>query len=462
MNLSFPDIVIVILYLIAVIAIGFYSKKKESTSGYILSGRKLTLPFFIATLVATWYGLILGVGEFVYSQGIVAWVCMGLPYYAAAILFGIFIAGKVRRSNIISIPDLMTQRFGRFAGQIASLLVVIISIPAAYILMLGVLLQMITGVALEYAIIAGALLSVCTLFTGGFEADVKTNALQFVLMYLGFGALFVFSVLTYGSPVQMAATLPPSHKLLHGNYSWQVIVTWFIISLQTFIDPSFHQRSAAAISPSVARKGILLSVVCWIIFDFLTLSTGLYARAYLSTEPMMSYPALGAEVLPVVWRGLFVVSLLATVMSSLNSYAFLSAVTIGNDIVFQLTKKKNAPYWTRIGLAISTMIGIVLALAVPSAVQLIYKTASIAVPGLLIPIIVGYSAQRTITNVGIITLMCASSGLSFLWMILPHAMVISREYQEFFNSIEPMIPGIVLSIVLYSIFAVIYRYRRAS
>jgi len=157
-----------------------------------------------------------------------------------------------------------------------------------------------------------------------------------------------------------------------------------------------------------------------------------------------------------------VVSLLATVMSSLNSYAFLSAVTIGNDIVFQLTKKKNAPYWTRIGLAISTMIGIVLALAVPSAVQLIYKTASIAVPGLLIPIIVGYSAQRTITNVGIITLMCASSGLSFLWMTLPHAMVISREYQEFFNSIEPMIPGIVLSIVLYSIFAVIYRYRRAS
>lgn len=462
MNLSISDLIIVCIYLIAVIAIGFYSKKKDSSTGYILSGRKLTLPFFIATLVATWYGLILGVGEFVYAQGIVAWVCMGLPYYAAAILFGIFIAGKVRRSNIISIPDLMTQRFGRIAGQIASLLVLIISIPAAYILMLGVLLQMITGIDLEYAIIAGAVLSVCTLFTGGFDADVKTNAMQFVLMYLGFGALFIFSMIKYGSPMQMAASLPPSHTLLLGNYSWQVIATWFIISLQTFIDPSFHQRSAAAITPSVARKGILLSVVCWIIFDFLTLSTGLYARAYISTEPMMSYPALGSDVLPVVWRGVFVVSLLATVMSSLNSYAFLSAVTIGNDIVFQLINKKNAAYWTRFGLAISTGIGIVLALAVPSAVQLIYKTASIAVPGLLVPILVGYSNRKTISNVGIITLMCCSSGISLLWMTLPHVLYISRQYQEFFTSIEPMIPGIVLSIVLYSIFAVVYRYRRTE
>ena len=462
MKLEVIDFIIIAIYLIAVIAIGFYKKNSKSTSGYILSGRKLTLPYFVATLVATWYGLILGIGEFVYSQGIVAWICMGLPYYFAAIMFSVFISRKIRTTNIISIPDFIHHTYGRVAGQIASYLVLIISIPAAYILMMGVLLEMITGINLQYSIIIGALLSICFLFTGGFEADVKTNALQFILMYVGFGALLVFAMIKYGSPVHMLAALPSTHTNLLGNYSWQVICSWFIISLQTFIDPSFHQRSAAAISPSVASKGVLVSVGCWIVFDFLTITTGLYARAYISTEAIMSFPALGADVLPVVWRGLFAVSLLATVMSSLNSYAFLSAVTIGNDILFQLVRTKSPTYWTRIGLAITTVIGILFAIVIPSAVQLIYKTASIAVPGLLLPILMGYSTKKRISHFAAIFLMCASSGLSLLWMIVPNIYIIPENMRDFFQSVEPMIPGIVLSIVLYSIFVLTYRHKNTE
>ncbi|MBK9246880.1 MAG: hypothetical protein IPM69_01900 [Ignavibacteria bacterium] len=419
------------------------------------------MPFFIATLVATWYGIILGIGEFVYSQGIVAWVCMGLPFYGAAILFSIFIAGKVRNSKIISIPDMFNQRFGQFSAQIASILVLIISIPAAYILMLGVLIQMILGIDLNYSIIIGAILSISSLFTGGFDADVKTNTIQFVLMYVGFGALLVFCLIKYGSPTDMISILPPSHTLLLGNNSWQVVCTWFIIALQTFIDPSFHQRSAAATTPSVAKKGILISVGFWILFDFLTITTGLYARAYINTEAIMSFPALGAEVLPEVWRGLFAVTLLATVMSSLNSYAFLSAITIGNDILFQLIKKKNATYWVRVGLVVSTSIGILLAIIIPSAVQLIYKTASIAVPGLLIPIFIGYSSTNKLTQIQIIILMCSASALSLLWMFIPFIELFPQNILDILISVEPMIPGIVLSIVLYSIFAINYKLKRA-
>ncbi len=460
MQLTFSDFIIIVLYLIAVIAIGFYNKKSKTTTAYILSGRKLTLPFFVATLVATWYGLILGIGEFVYSQGVVAWICMGLPYYASAVAFSIVLAGKIRTSNVLSIPDLISQKYGRHAGLMSSLLVLIISIPAAYILMLGVLVEMMTGLRLEYSIVIGSILSICYMFTGGFESDVKTNTLQFILMYAGFGTLLVFAIGTLGSPSHMLSLLPASHTNFMGNSSWQVLCTWGIISLQTFIDPSFHQRSAAAVTPSVARRGILISVVCWLVFDFLTITTGLYARAYIVAEPIMSYPALGAAVLPPFWRGLFAVSLLATVMSSLNSYAFLSAVTIGNDIIYQLVKRKNATYWTRLGLAVSTIVGIAMAIVLPSAVQLIYKSASIAVPGLLLPILSGYSSKKHLSRRGILIIMCASSGISIVWMTLSTLSVLPPGGQEFFASIEPMIPGIVLSIVLYSIFACSYRRTR--
>ncbi len=463
MNLSIVDLIVIAVYFLVVILIGFFSYKlssrhKNKKTEFLLAGRQLTLPLFVATLVATWYGLILGVGEFVYSQGVVAWVCMGLPYYCAATLFGVFIAGKVRKSTAETIPEQVSMRYGPVAGRIASILVLIITIPAAYILMLGVLLQMITGMGLPLCIILGTLSSVLYLFTGGFRADVTTNALQFFLMYIGFGVLLIFAILKYGSISTMAAALPESHLSFMGGNSWQVIVTWFIISLQTFIDPSFHQRSAAAKTPTVAKKGILISVLFWILFDFLTITSGLYARVHLKIDPIMAFPALGEQILPVFWKGVFVVSLLATVMSTLNSYSFISGMTIGNDIISKIFKKqRTTEYYTRIGLGIASVIGIFMAILLPSAVQLIYKTASIAVPGLLIPLLTSFSKERILSRVAAICIMVASSLLSGIWTLLSAFTIIPGVFQVYLLSIEPMIPGIVLSAVLFGIFAVYNR-----
>ncbi len=463
MNLSSVDLGIVLLYFVAVIALGLYSKRNKSKQNntktdFLLAGRHLTLPLFVATLVATWYGLILGVGEFVYAQGIVAWVCLALPYYIAATIFALFVAGKIRRSNAVSIPEQVALRYGKGAGSIASLLVLIITVPSAYILMLGVLLQVITGLELHLCIIIGTFMSVAYLFTGGFKADVLTNALQFILMYIGFGALFVFSVFKFGGLPTMMSSLPQSHVSMSGGNSWQIILAWFIISLQTFIDPSFHQRSAAAISPSVAKKGILISVLFWILFDFLTITTGLYAKVNLVVEPLMAFPALGEAVLPGVWKGIFAVSMLATIMSTLNSYSFLSGITIGNDIISKIFRSdKPTEYYTRIGLALSSIIGITMAIFLPSAVQLIYKTASIAVPGLLIPLLSSYSGRTVLSQDKAMWLMCASSLVSGLWMLLSSLNLLPHTMQIWLSSVEPMIPGIVFSIVLYGIFAVQYR-----
>ncbi|MBI3258398.1 MAG: sodium:solute symporter family protein [Ignavibacteriae bacterium] len=468
MNLSIVDLIVIAVYFLAVIVIGFFSYKlssqnKNKKTEFLLAGRQLTLPLFVATLVATWYGLILGVGEFVYSQGVVAWVCMGLPYYCAATLFGIFVAGKVRKSKAETIPEQVSIHYGAEAGRIASILVLIITIPAAYILMLGILLQMITGMGLPICIIIGTLASILYLFTGGFRADVTTNALQFFLMYIGFGVLLIFAIMKYGSIPMMISSLPESHITLSGGNSWQVILTWFIISLQTFIDPSFHQRSAAAKTPAIAKKGILISVLFWVLFDFLTITTGLYAQVHLKIDPIMAFPALGENILPVFWKGIFVVSLLATVMSTLNSYSFISGMTIGNDIISKIIKKnRSTEYYTRIGLGITSIIGIVMAIILPSAVQLIYKTASIAVPGLLIPLLSSFSQKRILTPFAAICIMVASSLLSGIWTLLSVVTILPEVFHVYLCSIEPMIPGIVLSTMLFGIFAVDHRIGNAN
>lgn len=454
MTLTFADILVICAYFAIILYVGFVISKKDkkqspSNEEYLLAGRKLTLPLFVASLVATWYGSILGIGEFVYTSGFVAWVCFGLPYYIAAGLFAFFLAGKIRESNVTSIPEQINLKYGKFAGIAASLIVLVITIPAAYILMLGIIIQLFSGWTLWVSIITGAILSLVYLFNGGFRADVYTNTAQFILMYLGFGILLIFTIIHFGSFGDMLNQLPANHKTFTGGYNWQFLIAWFIIAFQTFVDTSFHQRCSAAKSPKTARNGIFISILFWAFFDFMTLSTGLFAKAYLETDnPMMSFPLLGEAVLPAFFKGIFIVSLLATVMSTLDSYAFISAATIGNDILshFKNLKRFSAEQLTKAGLIITGVIGVIVAIALPSAVDIIYKTTSIAVPGLIFPLTLSMNNKVFISPVNTMVIMIGSSTLSLIWTILK-----GMEY-PFFKEIEPMFPGIIFAFILTLIF----------
>ncbi|HBR87141.1 MAG TPA: hypothetical protein DEA65_04830, partial [Candidatus Marinimicrobia bacterium] len=104
-------------YVVLLLWLGFYkSAKKEESKDFILAGRKLSLPGFIATLVATWYGGILGIGENTYNYGIQTWFIFALPYYIFGLLFAIFLAPRIRNLPHRSIPDHFKHHFGHSAG----------------------------------------------------------------------------------------------------------------------------------------------------------------------------------------------------------------------------------------------------------------------------------------------------------------------------------------------------------
>ena len=89
MNITKIDIIIIIAYFIFLVLLGFFRKPKSTISqrDYIIHGRKLSLPGFVISLVSTWYGAILGVGENTYLYGIQTWFIFGLPYYFFAIIY---------------------------------------------------------------------------------------------------------------------------------------------------------------------------------------------------------------------------------------------------------------------------------------------------------------------------------------------------------------------------------------
>ncbi|NIA18551.1 MAG: hypothetical protein GWO85_00475, partial [Simkaniaceae bacterium] len=393
----------ILVYLLVLWIIGFIRSEHsaDNEKNYILAGRRLSLPGFVMTLVSTWYGGILGVGENTFLYGIQTWVIFGLPYYIFAILFALFLAPKIRQANLISIPDHFEKRYGPSSAIISALLLLVLASPAPYILSIGILLQAFTGLPYNIALILAVIASLIYIWRGGFGAVVRTDMLQFVLMFTGFILLIGFAWKTYGSPIQIWDQLPEAHRSPTGGNSISYIVVWFFIALWTFIDPGFYQRSAAAESESVAKRGILIAVGFWFFFDMLTLFTGFYARILVpDAPPLMVFPLIGEKVLPPFFFGLFLTGLLATIMSTIDSLGLISAVTFGRDILWRIRKsvpklaELSSVDLTKRGLAVMAFLSLILALSIPSVIGLWYTIGSLIIPGLIIPFLGSFTSIK--------------------------------------------------------------------
>ena len=170
---------------------------------------------------------------------------------------------------------------------------------------MGILLQFLFDIQLVWGLILATVFSVGYIWKGGFNAVVKTDYFQFMFMFVGFLILFIFSWKTAVSPFELFSALPTTHTQPLGGNTLQYVLVWFFIALWTMVDPGFFQRCAAAESPEVARKGLLISIGFWFFFDCLTIITGLYAYIIVvPDQPLMSFPVLGAEILPPVYLSL--------------------------------------------------------------------------------------------------------------------------------------------------------------
>ncbi|MCJ7752957.1 MAG: hypothetical protein MUP13_00190, partial [Thermoanaerobaculales bacterium] len=95
-------VVILVLAYVAALLLLSVRRRGGGSVDYLLAGRRLTLPVFVATLVTTWYGGILGIGEYAWRFGISTWLVFGVPYYAAAVLFALWLAPRLRASGAIT------------------------------------------------------------------------------------------------------------------------------------------------------------------------------------------------------------------------------------------------------------------------------------------------------------------------------------------------------------------------
>jgi SSS family solute:Na+ symporter len=452
--LSSEDYFVLALYFVLILFIGFRAGRKQGKADFLLAGRTLTLPLFVMTLVSSWYGGILGVGEFSYRYGISNWVVQGLPYYLFALIFAWLLAQRIRATNLVTIPDRLHGVYDRKTAILGAILTFLLTTPAPYILMVGILLQVSTGWSLLWCILLGTAATTAYLFTGGFRADVYTDVAEFVVMFIGFGVALAVAASTLGGMDYLTASLPSLHLTWHGGNSWQFIIVWFLIALWTLVDPSFHQRCYAAKDGKTARRGILLSIPIWFIFDALTATTGLYARAVLPDleNPVMAYPMFAETVLPPVAKGLFVAGMLATVMSTLNTMTFISATTLGKDIfcrILPAVGEESMLRATRYGLLFTGLLSIGLCFVFPSVIVLWYVVGTSIIPGLLVPVVTSYFAPLKADARTAFISMIAGWLTATIWLVTGWSGGGPGSGTYPFG-IEPMFPGLIASIAVWA------------
>lgn len=381
-------IVFALVLLLTFFSVWYGTKQKTENSvlEHLLMGRRLTLPLFVMTLVATWYGGIFGVAEIAYQEGLYNFLTQGVFWYVSYLVFAFFILPKLTLKNYMTLPDLIKQQVGPVAGKWSAILNLFNLIPIAYVISIGLFIQLFFDMNFAVAMLMGTVLVLGYSMYGGLRSVVYSDIIQFFVMYLGVLSVVFFSLYYYG--IGPLKELPERYYSAVGNQNFFELVTWLIIAMSTLIDPNFYQRSFAAQSAKTAKKGIIIATLFWCLFDIALTMGALYAKALApSLAPNKAYMLFAVDVLPLGFVGLFYAGVLATILSTLDSYLFLSGVTLSHDLLGK-TKSVSAQ---RLGTVFVAGFALLMAMVFEGNIKMVWKTlGSLSASALLIPMLFVY------------------------------------------------------------------------
>lgn len=394
-------------------------EKQFNWLDYILMGRQLSLPLFVCSLVASWYGGIFGVTEIAFQSGLYNFITQGLFWYISYFIFALFVVPKIKKTKAITLADLCGKMFGPKSEKVAAIFNLFNLTPISYSISIGLLLQIMFGGSLSLWIILGTSFVAIYSLLGGFRAVVYSDFVQFFIMFISVILVVIFSINSFGGLSFLISNLPKSHFSLTGGHSIGTTLAWGFIALSTLVDPNFYQRVFAAKNEKVAKSGIFLSIALWVVFDICTTSGAMYAKAVIpNADSSSAYLTYALQLLPNGLRGLFIAGIIATILSTLDSY-ILSA---SNILVIDLLPKKwrifKSTHW--LSLFFIAFLSVTLSHFFEGNIKLVWKTlGSFSAACLLFPIMLGYIFPKQISDIQFTYCCLVSAFFTALWKFSP-------------------------------------------
>ena len=305
----------------------------------------------------------------------------------------------VRKANVKSFPELFGQLTGDDCGKITAIMVFLKTLPITYAIGMGIFLSTILPISFPLGMGLGLACIFSYSLLGGFRAIVFSDFLQVLCMYAGVIAVVVASFSTFGGFDYLLAHCPATHFSIHSTFSILDTLVWlFIACSTTFLNPTFYQRSLAATTDRVAIWGIFIATGCWFVFDICTTLIGLYARAAMpEASPIHAALTYSLAVLPTGWKGLFLGAILATLLSTLDSFLFIASTTLTYDL--KLTPDKPTTRTHLLASFVTILLTFCIALCFQGNFELAWRMLKSIFTSCTFPIlIIGYWKPRIITK----------------------------------------------------------------
>lgn len=340
--------IIVVVYLLAMLWIGWYSSTKISTNtDFMVAGRRLG-PFLMAgTLAATEIGGGSSLG--VVQNGMsgyglsAAWyiIAMGLAFVILS-----FVAPKFRAATVKTVPEYFRRRYGKSCGIITSVIMLLplIGLTAGQFIASAVILSTMLSVDYQVAVIIVAVVVTVYSIMGGLWSVTLTDFVQVFLIVLGMIIAVPFALKDAGGWANVTANIPAGTLDLFQGYDLFGIISLVVMYTATFsVGQEAVSRFYAAKNEGTAKVGAWLAALINLIYAFIPTILGIITLALInmgkfdaaqfeSVGARYALPVLAMRTMPALICGLLFSGIISATMSSSDSDLLGAGSIFANDI----------------------------------------------------------------------------------------------------------------------------------
>jgi SSS family solute:Na+ symporter len=218
-NLSAVDLIVIALYFVMVLGIGFYLKKYANTGEeFFLAGRDMTAWVAGLSFVAANLGSLelMGWAASAYQYGILATHWYWIGAIPAMLFLGVVMMPFYYISKTHSVPGYLKLRFGESSRALAAISFGVMTVLMSGINMysMALVMKVILGWDIHFSIWVSSLTVAAYVFLGGLLSAIFNEVLQFFLIWLGAILISVIGLIETGGWSGMV------HRI-HANFPGQ-------------------------------------------------------------------------------------------------------------------------------------------------------------------------------------------------------------------------------------------------
>ncbi|MEV8143583.1 sodium:solute symporter [Specibacter sp. NPDC078709] len=470
------NIAIVVLYLVAMLAFGWWGKSRtKNNSDYLVAGRRLGPFLYTGTMAAVVLGgasTVGGVG-LGYKFGISGmWLVVAIG--VGVLLLSLLFAPTLQKLKIYTVSQMLSLRYGAEATKMSGIVMLAytIMISATSTGAYATIFMVLFGLDRWLAIAIGGVIVLIYSTIGGMWSITLADQVQFVIKTVGIFLLML--PFTWNAAGGLAGI---KERVDASFFQWdgigvQTIITYFVVyTLGLLIGQDIWQRVFTARDPQVARWGGATAGIYCILYGVAGAMIGMAAFVAL---PDIDVAGLGKDVvyaevatylLPMGIGGIVMAAAVAAMMSTASGALIAAATVARKDVVpfvaswfgktIDASDTTNPEHDVRANrwyvLILGVMV-IVISIVVNDVVFALTIAYDILVGGLLVAIIGGLVWKRG-TGLGAAWSMAVGCALTLVMLVLYATSIIPSADGIYAN--EPIYFGLIASLLVYVVISLL-------